>query len=186
MPKLAAVLLLLLPLTGCLDLLSVHPLATPETAVADAALPGMWTSAESDADASALVRAIPGASAWDVIWIPRDTDEAPVRFRAALVRLNGRLILDLVRADRPDMGVSTHFFFLYQRDQDTLRLAWLDSEWLRAEATRPGVIPHTLSGTRPVLTAPPAALAAFFARTAADPRAVSDTLTLKRAQRAAP
>jgi hypothetical protein len=173
---------LLLALSGCLDLMSVHPLAAGEALAFDAGLAGEWTAVE-EAKAMAVVRAgAEGRKEYDIIWIPGEPDEAPLRLTGRLARVGGRFVLDLVKSERPDMGVAGHFFFLYERQGDALKLRWLDTEWLRGEVTRTGGPEHVLAGGKPVITAGSAALAAFFARTVNDPRAAGDSLDFRRAR----
>jgi len=172
---------LLLALSGCTDLLSVHPAGTVETAVFDASFAGQWFHTDEDGVTVAWIRpGAPAAKDYDILWIPAKPDEAPLRLNGRLVNIGGRLIFDLVKTERPEMGVSGHFFMLVERKGDELRLGWLDSEWLRGRVTQAGGPAHLLLDSKPVITAGPAETLAFLGKYALDPKAVSDWIALKR------
>lgn len=172
-------------LTGCVDLMSVHPLATNETAVFDPALVGEWFHSDEDGVTVAWIRpGAPSSKDYDILWIPAKPDEPPLRLNGHLVKIGGRLVFDLVKSERPEMGVSVHFFMLVDRQPDQLRLGWLDSEWLRGRVVSQNKLTHVMVEGKPVITAPSAELAAFMNEFGFDPRAVSDTITLKRKKQA--
>lgn len=176
---------LLLALAGCTDLLSVHPLGTAEAAVYDASFLGQWSHSDEDGTTVAWIR--PGTTAakdYDILWIPAKPDETPLRLNGRLVKVGERLIFDLVSTERPDMAVPGHFFMLVDKKGDELKLGWLDSEWLRAQAKQSGGPAHLMLDSKPVITAGPAETLALIAKYGLDPRAVSDWITLKRAKAA--
>ncbi|HPT26793.1 MAG TPA: hypothetical protein PLZ95_10270 [Bryobacteraceae bacterium] len=170
-----------LVLAGCVDLLSVHPLATPETAVFDANLIGEWAHSDDDGITVAWIRpGSPAAKDYDIVWIPAKPDELPLRLNGRLVKVGGRLIFDLVTTERPDMSVPGHFFMLVEKRADELKLHWLDSEWLRNQVVQPGGPAHLMLDSKPVITAGSQAVAAFLEKYSLDPKAISDSITLKR------
>jgi hypothetical protein len=172
---------LMLTLAGCTDLLSVHPLATSETAAFDATLLGQWSHSDDDGVTVAWIRpGAPAARDYDILWIPAKPDESALRLNGRLVKIGGRLVLDLVKTERPDMGVPGHFFMLFEKKGDELKLGWLDSEWLRNQAVQPGGPAHVMLDSKPVITAGGKELAAFMEKHGLDPKAVSDSIVLKR------
>jgi hypothetical protein len=177
----AVVMVLMLLLPGCTDLLSVHPLATSETAAFDATLLGQWSHSDDDGVTVAWIRpGSPGAKDYDILWVPAKPDESPLRLKGRLVKIGGRRVFDLVKTERPDMAVPGHFFMLVETNADELKLHWLDSEWLRNQAVQPGGPAHVMVDSKPVITAGSKELAAFMEKHCLDPKAVSDSITLKR------
>lgn len=174
----------LVMLIGCVDLMSVHPLATNETTVMDTALVGEWVHSDEDGVTVAWIRQrSPSSKDYDIVWIPAKPDEAPLRLNGRLVRIGDRLIFDLAKTETQEMAVPGHFFMLVDKQPDQLRLGWLDSEWLRGRVVSQSKLTHIIFDGKPVVTAPSAELAAFLSEFGSDPKAVSDTITLKRAQR---
>ena len=93
----------MLLLSGCGDLLSVHPLATAETAVFDAGLLGEWSNAGKDG-AGALIRAGSAQKKeYDIVWMPGEADEDALRLKGQLVKVGDRLVFrpDCRQEDRP-------------------------------------------------------------------------------------
>ncbi len=174
----------LVMLIGCVDLMSVHPLATNETTVLDTTLVGEWVHSDEDGVTVAWIRQrSPSSKDYDILWIPAKPDEAPLRLNGRLVRIGDRLIFDLVKTERPEMAVPGHFFMLVDKQPDQLRLGWLDSEWLRGRVVAQSKLTHVMVDGKPVVTAQSAEVAAFLSEFGFDPKAVSDTITLKRAKR---
>lgn len=182
LPFVCATAVLLL-LTGCTDLLSVHPLSTPETVVFDESLTGEWACADKDCKGSVLIRAGSAANKdYDIIWIPGEDDDEPLRLKGQLVKVGDRLVFDLVTTRRTEMAVPGHFFMLVEKTANTAKFHWLDSEWLRNQVISQKTLPHTMVNDKPVITASSAELNAFLAKFGLDARAVSDTLSFKRAK----
>jgi hypothetical protein len=174
-------MVLMLLLTGCTDLLSVHPLATAETTVFDESLTGEWVCADKDCKGSVLIRASSAIDKdYDIIWIPGEDDDEPLRLKGQLVKVGDRLVFDLVTTRRPDMAVPGHFFMLVDKSAGTAKFHWLDSEWLRNQVISQKTLPHTIVKDKPVLRAGSAEINAFLAKYGLDARAVSDTLSFKR------
>jgi hypothetical protein len=172
---------LLVLLAGCVDLTSVHPLATPETVTFDASLIGEWTSGDKDDGGKAFIRAAPGgAKAYDIIWAPDEADEEPLRLKGQLVKVGNRLVFDLITTKKQDMAVPVHFFMLVDRQEETLKLQWLDSEWLRDQVVSQQALAYTMYGDKPVITSRGAEINAFLAKFGLDARAAADTLVFTR------
>jgi hypothetical protein len=172
---------LTLALAGCGDLLSVHPLATAETAVFDAGLTGEWSCSDKDCKGTALIRA--GSAArkeYDIVWIPGDADEESLRLKGQLVKVGDRLVFDLVSTRKADLAVPGHFFMLVEKSADGVKFSWLDSEWLRNRIILQGALAHAMVGDKPVITASSAEINAFLAKSGLDPQAQNGSLAFKR------
>ncbi len=173
---LAMVFMLLL--SGCTDLLSVHPLATAETAVFDAGLTGEWSCADQDSTGVALIRAGSAQKKdYDIVWLP-DEGEA-LRLKGQLVKVGDRLVFDLIAVKQTDLAVPAHFFMLVEKTADGVKFHWLDSEWLRSRVISPDALAHAMVDGKPVITAGSAEINAFLAKFGLDPQAVSGSLSFK-------
>jgi len=175
---------LLLPLSGCGDLLSVHPLATPATITFEPSLIGQWTCTNKDWKGTAVIRVAPDAKdSYDVVWIPGEPDGEPWRLSGQLVKVGGRVVFDLVAIKRTELSIPGHFFMLMEKTAGGVTFHWLDSEWLRAKLNSSNAPPHAKIGDKPVLTADSARLNAFLAEYGLDPKAKSASLTFNRASK---
>ncbi len=182
---LAMVLMLLL--SGCSDLLSVHPLATAETAVFDATLTGEWSCGDeakkggldrSDVQGVALIRAGSAEKKdYDIVWLP-DAGEA-LRLKGQLVKVGDRLVFDLIAVKETSLAVRAHFFMLVEKTADGVKFHWLDSEWLQSRVTSSDALAHVMLDGKPVITAGSAEISAFLAKIGLDPQAVSSSLYFK-------
>ncbi|MBL8241770.1 MAG: hypothetical protein JNM66_30380 [Bryobacterales bacterium] len=169
---------------GCADLLSVHSLATAESLTFDESLLGEWECAPKECKGTAYLRADAAArKTYDIVWVPGEGSDEPLRLRGQLVRVGSRIVLDLVTAKRADMAVPGHFFLLMQKRDDGLTFQWLDSEWLRQEAMGANGVAHTMIDDKPVLTAGSTAVQAFLLKFGQDSRAVSGGMVFKRTKR---
>ena len=163
---------------GCGDLLSVHPLATAETAVFDGTLIGEWKCVDKDFKGTVLIRA-GEEKGYDIVWIPEEDGEEALRMRGQLVKVGGRQVFDLLTAKRPDLAIPGHFFMLMEKTADGVKFRWLDSEWLRKQVIAPGGLAHAMVGEKPVITAGSREMNAFLAKFGLDARA-GDSMTFKR------
>lgn len=174
-------------LSGCSDLLSVHPLATAETAMFDAGLMGEWSCA-GEAKSSfqgkslngvALIRAGSAQKKdYDIVWIP-DEGEA-LRLKGHLVKVGDRLVFDLIAIKQTDLAIPAHFFMLVEKTADGVKFHWLDSEWLRSRVISQNALAHAMLDDKPVITAGSAEINAFLTKFGLDAEAVSGSLSLKR------
>ena len=169
----------MLLLSGCDDLLSVHPLATAETAVFDAGLTGIWSCTDKDSKGVTLIRAGSAQKKdYDIVWLP-DEGEA-LRLKGQLVKVGDRLVFDLTALKRTDWTVPAHFFMLVEKTADGVKFHWLDSDWLRSQVISQDALAHTMVDGKPVITAASAEIYAFLAKFGLDPQAVSGALSFKR------
>ena len=174
----------LLLLSGCGDLMSVHPLATPATVVFDAGLIGQWACSNKECDGTALIRtASEPKDSYDIVWIPREADEEPVRLTGQLVKVGERVVFDLVAVKREALVIPGHFFMLVEKTSAGVTFHWLDSGWLRDQLIGPKSPAHVMARGKPVLTADSARINAFLAEFGLDPKAVSASMIFKRISR---
>jgi hypothetical protein len=127
--------LFLLSAAGCGDLLSLHPLVSPEMRVFDPAIEGVWRNTEEE------LRVTREGDHYDVIFhstkvygssdVGAGTPNEDIHWQATLTDLNDVRFADLLAPDT--IG---HMFARVQVNAGELRLAFFDSEWLRAR------VPH--------------------------------------------
>jgi len=117
----AAVLGTALLLTGCGDLLSLHPLYSKAQPLFDTAIEGRW---ESTDNILSIQRA---GDLYELeLRSRRDPPADPSRFEVNLVDIGGVRFADLLPIDQ--IG---HMLVRVHLNGNELRLAFLDSEWLR-------------------------------------------------------
>jgi hypothetical protein len=155
-------------LTGCTSLLSVHPLATEETRVSDEGLLGVWRDSDNE---MYLIRE--KDRRYEVIFAPRDG--SVLQFEGYLVPAGCARILDLQIKKAPEFTIAAHFFVRVERHGDTLRFAFLDSEWLRKQ-----ISPETGKRERALLTASSREVRQIVGRYACEDQAYSGEAELRR------
>ncbi|MCC6859963.1 MAG: hypothetical protein IT158_15455 [Bryobacterales bacterium] len=157
-------------LSGCGDLLSLHPLYTEKDRVFDAALEGRW----EDDDNFLLVER---EEAGYLISFRSKTEPAgEQRYEMRLLDLAGVRLADLLPAD----GALGHMILKVEVAGGVLRIAFFDSDWLRKR------IPHesvrvARGNTQAVLTARTARLRRQVEKYVSSPEAYGDPLTYRRA-----
>lgn len=144
---------------GCGDLLSLHALYSSQTRVSDPAIEGRW---ENDDERLEVTRA---TDHYRITLQPSRPAGEGVKWEAALTDLNGVRFADLLAPDT--VG---HMFARVQVTASELRLAFLDSEWLRQR------VPHEEadlqdSRKQAVLTATTPRLRRMLEKFAREPRA---------------
>jgi hypothetical protein len=170
----------MLLLSGCGDLLSVHPLATAESAVFDAGLLGEWSNAGKDGAGVALIRAGSAQKKdYDIVWIPGDAEEDALRLKGQLVKVGDRLVFDLIAVKKTDLAIPGHFFLLVEKSSDGVKFHWLDSDWLRSRVISQNALAHVMVNDKPVITAGSAEINAFLTKFGLDAKAVSESIVFK-------
>ncbi len=144
---------------GCGDLLSLHALAAPAQRVFDPAIEGTWENSDEQ------LRVVRAGDHYEITFHPKKQPSEDVRWEATLTDLNGVRFADLLAPDT--VG---HMFARVQVNAGELRLAFFDSEWLRAR------VPHEeadLQGARKqaVLTVSTAQLRRMLAKYSHEARA---------------
>jgi hypothetical protein len=190
-PAAASAACIIQVLSGCSDLLSVHPLATAETAVFDAGLMGEWLCAGKESSGFfgsdknlkgvALIRAGSAQKKdYDIVWLP-DEGEA-LRLQRQLVKVGDRLVFDLIdvkHTDQTGLTVQAHFFMLVEKTAEGVKFHWLDSKWLRSQVTSQDGLAHVMMDDKTVITAGSAEISTFLAKFGLDPQATSGSLSFK-------
>jgi hypothetical protein len=160
-------------LTGCDSsaLLSVDPLVTEQDAVFDAGLLGTWAGT-GDSDAAACIIRRHGDVGYRISYVH---DGSAKEFEALLFRVGETQVLDLAASPNDDFLIAPHMPVRIWLDRGQLRWAYLDSKWLRAQATQ--LLPHRPVDKRILLAAPTAAIHEFLINHAADEKALGETTT---------
>ena len=177
--KLTSMLLALagaLILTGCDTpaLLTLDPVVTDQDAVFDPALLGTW-GASQDKDLCIFRRN--GDSGYAITYV----SGGDVRqFIARLFRVGEASVLDLTPESSDDFQIAGHALIRIWTEGGTLRWAFLDTEWLRKQASQ--LLPNRAADKRMVLTAPDAAVRAFVVKYGVDDKAHGDTAEWQRVQ----
>jgi hypothetical protein len=180
----AVLCLLTVFLCSCGDLLSVYPLATPETTYFDDTLVGEWNCTAEDCKGTVLIR--PDSAArkyYDIVWIPGERDGEPLRLQGRLVKAGTMPVFDLVAVRRAELTIPGHFFLSMTKTTDGVQFQWLDSDWLRDQAKGPDGVAHLMVEDKPVITAGSAAISAFLQKFGSQPKASAGTLVFKRVLR---
>ena len=177
--KLTSMLLALaatLILTGCDNpaLLSLEPVATDQEAVFDPTLLGTW-GADHDKDLCIFRR--DGDSGYAITYV---SDGSVRQFSARLFRVGESSMLDLTPDGTDGFQIAGHAVVRIWTKGGTLRWAYLDTEWLRKQASQ--LLPNRADDKRLVLTAPGAAVRAFVAKYGVDDKAHGDTTEWQRVQ----
>lgn len=193
---------------GCVPVVSLHPLFTEDTIVFEEKLLGTWADTDQsvtweftrldDELAESLSGKLPADPNRFYHLEVTDRQGNKGVFLAGLVRLDGRLYLD-VFADRFPSGereaeamklVYNAFFFIPAHtfvsvdltdEQLTVRLT-NDDKFEELLETEPDAVAHQVVDDRPILTAPTDELQSFIIERAGDERLFPSETTLTRKQ----
>jgi hypothetical protein len=172
---------LALALGGCVP--SLHPLYTDKDLIFDPALLGQWSPA--DGQGSWTFRKT-GEKEYQLDAIDKDGKRG--RFQVHMVKLDGRVFLDLFPMERTQKEddfyelhfVPTHTFFRVKQIEPKLQMAYLDPEWIgKYLPEHPDAIRHEKVHGGAVLTAQPKELQAFVLKHQKDGFHDMDPLTRK-------
>ena len=157
-------------ITGCGDLLSLHTLYTEKDQVLDPTVEGRW---EIEDDQILVERAASGYLM--TLQSKKDPSESS-KFEVHLVDIGGVRFADILPRDA--IG---HMFARVRVTGDQMRIAFLDSKWLR------GQVPHDeadMSGgqKQAVLTAHTPELRKLVAKYASEARAYDEEMSFRRAK----
>jgi len=178
--KVVSIPCMLLLLSGCAAVISVHPLAGPDDkdAVFDPALVGTWEDVDTPGNGAGTRFNVTGHDSAYSVTVDGDGTTYTMR----LLKVGGRYLLDV---DCPSDGPSppVHMFLKLRRQNDTAWVASMDSQWLMEQIKTRGQPRHeTLEedSHRILLTASPTELREFLLPYAGDDRAFSDEGQLRR------
>ena len=171
-PQLVLALAGTLMCTGCSELIALHPFVTDKDAALDARLPGVWV----DDDDLYIVRQDGNGYA---ISHSDQKSSAVYKLKANLLKLGEARILDLTPAEEDAFQIAAHTPLRVWIDGATLRVAFLDSQWLREKA---GAQLVTQAGDRLLITSPQEDVTRFLLTYGGDDRAYDKTTVLSRQQ----
>lgn len=160
----------ILLLASCVQ--SLHPLYTEKDLIFDPVLVGTWESEGGNL----WIFHKSGEKSYELVYQEKET---PAKFQAHLVKLGHYRFLDLypmsldLKNDLQQAHILyTHTFFRVWLEQDTLRLAILEHDWLKKMVDKKKVnIKHEVVDRRIVLTAATKDLQKFIVKYADDPEA---------------
>ena len=159
--------------SGCSSLVSLQPFVTAEHSVLDAGLTGIWSDPKGET--TYVIQQVGNHYRISSL----DSSET-VRFEARLMQTGDVKILDLVQKDDGGFGLPVHFAVRVWPEGSTLRMALLDSDWLKDQALQ--VLPAQAVDDQTVITGPSEAVRAFVAKFGAEEKAYSKIETLHRVQ----
>lgn len=158
--KLLGVIVAALFLSGCVPIMSLHPLFLEKDFVFDARLLGVW----HDADGKPLCRFEKSEDGYSMYFLSKDGQ--PVnKYEAHLARLRGSLFLDiLLKEAMPDevfersfplFLVPAHTFYQIRFEGNSLEYRFLDDSWIESMCMQKKLnLPHAQVDDLTVLTAP--------------------------------
>ena len=161
-------------LTGCSSLVSLNPFVTDEQAVMDPTLLGIWTN--QDGKETYWVRQ--DGTGYNIRYLPDSSDA--YQFKARLMVADDVNLLDLVSANEDPFQIAVHTPVRVWIEGSTLRIALLQSDWLKKQAAQQ--LPTAPTKDRILITAPSEAVRNFFAKIGADPKACDEPEVLRRLQ----
>jgi hypothetical protein len=187
-------------LGGCVPIVSLHPLASPDTLVFDQRLIGVWLEdpgpTSTLSDANALPDALEGEGDKVYRLDFRDEEGHKGAFLACLVKLGDKLFLDVfprtfpsgeAEAEKTDLPynalffVRAHTFIRVNEIGSQLKMRLTDDEaFKKLIEGEPNAIEFTSVDDNPVLTASTKALQAFVLKHADDDRLFTDEIVLSR------
>jgi hypothetical protein len=153
----------------------MDPAVTEADAVFDASLPGNW-EAKPGGDLCILRRG--NGNAYAVTFV---SDGGARKFEGRLFLAGQARVLDLTPEDSDDFQIPGHALIRILSSSDTLKWAYLDSDWLREHAAQE-LANRPRDGGKLLLTAPSVRLSAFLVKYAPDERAHGDVEEWQRLQ----
>jgi len=162
--KIASLMLALagaLCLTGCSDLVSMEPFVTEKQSVADPNLAGTWKTNDKD-----LFIVEQNGSQYTITYTSK---EGSTKFDALLLRVGDAEILDIVPSDSGILQIPVHAAVRVWPSGNELQWKFLDSKWLREQASSLLLSRPNEHGT--LLLAPGEAVHNFLVKYAADAKA---------------
>jgi hypothetical protein len=164
-------------MTGCSSLVGLNPFVTDRDAVQDAALAGVWSGDNGNA-----TYAIQQDGSGYAITYMEKSDAVKFqanKFQAKLMKADLEL-LDLVSAGDNPFQLQVHTMVRVWPSGNSLKFAFLDSDWLREQATKQLATAPT--GDRTLITSPGDAVRSFLLKYGADEKAHGEVEVLVRVQ----
>jgi hypothetical protein len=159
----------LLAAPGCSTLVSLQPFATGNEP--DPGLAGLWRG--SGDDDTWVVQQDGGGYSIVVVGKSETT-----RLKASLLRVGEAMILDVAGDEDNPFELPAHAPIRVWTEGTTLRVATLDTDWIKQQAARE--LPSQKVGEQTVLTATGEAVRSFWQKYGADDKACSKPDTFQR------
>jgi hypothetical protein len=162
---------------GCSEMIALHPFVADGEAVQDARLLGVWVDGSGDKEPMYIVR-----QDGNGYTIGRSDNDSPAiyKLKATMLKVGDARILDLTPADEDAFQVAAHTPLRVWMDGATLRMAFLDSKWLRDHASAELAVQP--AGDRLLITSPQEEVTRFLLTYGGDDRAYGKTTVLSRQQ----
>jgi hypothetical protein len=157
--------------TGCSELISLHPFVTDKDAALDARLPGVWV----DDDDLYIVRQ--DGNGYAISYSDKKSS-AVYKLKANLLKVGEARILDLTPAEEDAFQIAAHTPLRVWVEGATLRMAFLDSKWLREHAS--AELAAQELDKRLLITSPQEDVTRFLPTYGADDRAYGKPTVLTR------
>jgi hypothetical protein len=167
-------------LTGCVGVVSLHPLVTDsdKDAFLDPGLVGSWRQASPD-DSQIWVVTRYGPNGYKA---SATEDGAEKAWVFHILKLPDRYLLDVLD-DLGDAALPAHVYFALTLQKDILKVSEMDTPWLKQQvAGREGLRSEVLAEEdgKVVITSPQGDLRKYFLPLAADSRSFADESELHR------
>jgi len=164
-------------MTGCDTnmLMSLDPFVTPEQAVFEPGLVGVWANGNAGDSDLCIIRQS-GDAGYKITYV--GGKDANLVLDALLFRAGDTTVMDLTQSDTGDFAIAAHIPVRVWIEGNQFRWAYLDSEWLRQKASQQ--LPSRLVEKRTLLAAPGNATRGFLMKYAGEEQAHSEIMTWSR------
>ena len=174
LPGMTLILAAATMLTGCSSLVSLNEFVTAKDATAEPRLAGVWTN--SDGSETYIVKL--EESVYSIIYL--DKNSAPLKLEARMMQAGEATLLDVYPKEESAFHQPVHTAMRVWLDGDSMRIAFLESDWLRKRAA--AGLPSQVVDVegRAVITAAGPAVRVFLAQYGAGAEAYKEVAALKR------
>jgi hypothetical protein len=159
--------------TGCSEMISLHPFVADGDAIQDARLPGVWLDGDNP---MYIVRQ--DGNGYTISHSDKSSP-AVYKLKAMMLKAGDARILDLTPAEEDAFQIAAHTPLRVWIEGATLRVAFLDSKWLREKASAQLA---TQAGDRLLITSPQEDVTRFLLTYGGDDRAYGEISVLSRQQ----
>jgi hypothetical protein len=162
---------------GCSEMISLHPFVADGEAVQDARLPGVWVDGNDSDNPMFVVRQ--DGSGYSINHSDKSSP-AVYKLKAKMLKVGDVRILDLTPAEEDAFQIAAHTPMRVWTEGATLRMAFLDSKWLREKAS--AQLATQQAGDRLLITSPQEDVTRFLLTYGGDDRAYGKITVLSRQQ----
>jgi len=158
-------------MTGCSSLVGLNAFVTDPDAVQDPALAGVWSG--DNGNATYLIKQ--DGSGYAITYAEKS--EA-TNFKAQVMKAGDAELMDLVCVDERPFFLPVHTLVRVWSGGNSLKFAFLDSDWLRLQAAKQ--LATSPNGDRTLITAPGDAVRSFLLKYGVDEKAHGEPEALER------